>query len=325
MRLALAAAFAGTALAATQAQEFPNRSITIVVGLAAGGVTDVTTRQYAEVVSKNIGQAIVIENRPVAGGAVAAAAVQNAQPDGYTILMVVGSQFASLPAMGATGYDPLKGFAPITLLFRLPTLVVVPFDSPAKSMAELLALGKSKPGGILLGSPGAGSPGHLLAARISMGTDTPMQYVQYRGGAPVMADLVAGRVDFSLASNNSARAHIDAKKLRPLAVDAGARLPAMPDVPTLTEVGLAQYKVETGAACRRPRHSQGHCCEVELGIRQRRAKPRIDQSADRERQPDRQQFPRGDEQDRDRGSEKHGAADHGARAQGQMISRPALW
>ena len=244
MRFALAAAFAGAALATAQAQEFPNRSITIVVGLAAGGVTDVTTRQYAEVVSKNIGQSIVIENRPVAGGAVAAAAVQNAQPDGYTLLMVVGSQFASLPAIGATGYDPVKGFEPITLLFRLPTLLVVPFDSPAKSMAELLALGKSKPGGILLGSPGAGSPGHLLAARISMGTDTPMQYVQYRGGAPVMADLVAGRVDFSLASYNSARAHIDAKKSaaaggrrRLAAARAAGR--SNPD----REWGSAQYKV----------------------------------------------------------------------------------
>jgi tripartite-type tricarboxylate transporter receptor subunit TctC len=243
IRLALGAALAGAALAAAQAQEFPSRTITIVVGLAAGGVTDVTTRQYSEIVSKNIGQSIVIENRAVAGGAVAAASVQNAQPDGYTLLMVVGSQFASVPAMAATSYDPVKGFAPVTLLFRLPTLVVVPYDSPAKTMDELLALGKSKPGGILLGSPGAGSPGHLLAARISIGTNTPMQYVQYRGGAPVMADLVAGRVDFSLASYNSARAHIDARKLRPLAVDADARLPAIPDVPTLTEVGLAQYKV----------------------------------------------------------------------------------
>jgi tripartite-type tricarboxylate transporter receptor subunit TctC len=115
MRLALVAAFAGAALAAAQAQEFPTRAITIVVGIAAGGVTDVTTRQYAEVVSQNIGQPLVIENRPVAGGAVAAAGVQNAQPDGYTLLTVVGSQFASLPAMGPTGYDPVKGFAPITL------------------------------------------------------------------------------------------------------------------------------------------------------------------------------------------------------------------
>jgi hypothetical protein len=114
-------------------QDYPNRQITILVGIAAGGITDVTTRQYAAVVSKNIDQNIIIENRPVAGGAVAAAAVQSAAPDGYTLLSMVGSQFCSVPAMGPAPYDPVKGFAPISLTFRLPTLLVVPMDSPAKT------------------------------------------------------------------------------------------------------------------------------------------------------------------------------------------------
>lgn len=131
----------------------------------------------------------------------------------------------------------------MTVLFRLPTLVVVPFNSPAKSMAELLALGRSKPGGLLMGSPGAGSPGHLMAAKISRGTKTPMRFVHYRGGAPLMGDLISGRLDMSFASYNSARSNMDAKKLRPLAVDADARIPALPDVPTLKELGLGQYKV----------------------------------------------------------------------------------
>jgi tripartite-type tricarboxylate transporter receptor subunit TctC len=241
--VAFAAALTFASTGVVNAQEFPNRPLTIMIGVAAGGVTDVTTRQYAEVVSKNIGQPIVIENRPVAGGAVAAAAVQNAQPDGYTLLTVVGSQFASLPAMGATGYDPVKGFAPITLLFRLPTLIVVPYSSPATSMAELLALGRSKPGGILLGSPGAGSPGHLMAENIARGTNTPMQAVHYRGGAPLMTDLISSRLDFSFASYNSARTNIDAKNLRAIAVAADKRLSTLPDVPTLTEAGLGQYQV----------------------------------------------------------------------------------
>ena len=135
---------------------------------------------------------------------------------------MVGSQFCSVPAMGLAPYDPVKGFAPISLTFRLPTLLVVPMDSPAKTVAELLAWGKTKPGGLLLGSPGAGTPGHLLAAKIALATNTPIQYIHYRGGAPVMADLVTGRVDFSLASFNSARSNMDAKKLRALAVDAEA-------------------------------------------------------------------------------------------------------
>ncbi len=225
-----------------QAQDFPNRQITIVVGVAPGGITDTTTRIYADVVSKGFGQNVVIENRPVAGGAVAAATVQNAAPDGHTLLSVVGSQFASLPAMGPTPYDPVKGFAPVTVLFKLPTLLVVPMDSPAKTAAELLALGKTKPGGLLMGSPGAGTPGHLMAAKIALGTGTPIQYVHYRGGAPVMTDLITGRLDFSFASYPSAGTHLG-KTLRALAVDAETRLPALPDTPTLIEVGLGAYRV----------------------------------------------------------------------------------
>jgi tripartite-type tricarboxylate transporter receptor subunit TctC len=246
----LAAALAGPAPAI--GQDYPNRQITIMIGIAAGGITDVTTRQYAAVVSKNIDQNIIVENRPVAGGAVAAATVQTAAPDGYTLLSVVGSQFCSLPAMGPAPYDPVKGFAPISLTFRLPTLLVVPTDSPAKTVAELLAVGKTKPGGLLLGSPGVGTPGHLLAAKIALATHTPIQYIHYRGGAPLMADLIAGRLDFSLASFNSARSNMDGKKLRALAVNAERRLPALPDIPTLIEAGLGAYRVADWAGILAP-------------------------------------------------------------------------
>jgi hypothetical protein len=194
-------------------QDYPNRQITILVGIAAGGITDVTTRQYAALLSKNLDQNVIVENRPVAGGAVAAAAVQGAAPDGYTLLSAVGSQFCSVPAMGPAPYDPVNRFAPISLTFRLPTLLIVPMDSPANTVAELLAWGKTKPGGLLLGSPGPGTPGHLLGAKIALATNTPIQYVHYRGGAPIMADLITGRLDFSLATFNSARSNMDAKKL----------------------------------------------------------------------------------------------------------------
>jgi tripartite-type tricarboxylate transporter receptor subunit TctC len=242
IRRVLSCALAALPATALHAQDFPNRQITIEVGVAPGGITDVTTRLYAEIVSKSIGQNIIIENRPVAGGAVAAAAVQNAPADGYTLLSVVGSQFASVPAMGPAPYDPIKGFAPITLLFRLPTLLVVPADSPAKSAADLLMLGKTKPGGLLMASPGAGTPGHLMAAKIALGTNTPIQYVHYRGGAPMMADLIAGRLDFSFASYPSAGSHLG-KTLRVLAVDAEQRIPVLPDTPTMVEAGLGPYRV----------------------------------------------------------------------------------
>lgn len=251
-RLGLAAALASPSLAVAQAQEFPSRPITIMVGLAPGGITDVTARLYAEAVSGSIGQRIIIENRQGAGGAVAAAAVQNAAPDGYTLLVFSGSQHAAVPAVQSAPYDPVKGFQSITLLFDLAALLAVPVTSPANTVAELLDHGKKKPGGLLFGSPGVGTPSHLLAAKIGDATKTPMQYVHYRGGAPMMADLVTERVDFALASYTVGKGFFVEKKLKALAVDAAARLSVLPEVPTLTEAGLGQAKVASWFALAAP-------------------------------------------------------------------------
>jgi tripartite-type tricarboxylate transporter receptor subunit TctC len=240
-RLAAAAALALGSSA--QGQDYPSRPITILVGNAAGGIADVTTRIYAEVMSKNLGQKIVVENRPAGSGAVAAVATQNAPPDGHTLLTITGSAHAALPAMQPVAYDQLAGFSPITLLFRMPVLLVVPVDSPAKSVPELLELGRKKTGGLTFGSAGFGSTAHLLAAQIGRGTKTPIEFVQYRGGAPLMADLITGRVDFAFASYTSARSNMEAGRLRALAVDADRRLPATPEVPTLIEVGLARERI----------------------------------------------------------------------------------
>ncbi len=193
--------------------------------------------------SKSLNQKIVVENRPAGQGAVAAVATQNAAPDGHTLLTITGSAHAALPAMQAAPYDPVKGFTPITLLFRMPVLLVIPVDSPVKSVAELLELGRKKPGGLTFGSAGVGSTAHLLAAQIGRGTKTPITFVQYRGGAPLMADLITGRLDFAFASYTSARSNMEGGKLRALAVDAEERLPATPDVPTMIEVGLGSHRI----------------------------------------------------------------------------------
>lgn len=241
--LALAAAIVSPVMTA-QAQNFPSRPITIVVGLAPGGITDVTARIYADAVSKNIGQRVVVENRQGAGGSIGAAAVQNAAPDGYTVLIFSGSQHVAVPAMQPSApYDPIKGFAPITLLFHLATLVTVPTDLPAKNLAELWELGKKKPGGLTFGSPGVGTPSHMLAAVLARSTKTPVQYAHYRGGGPMMADLITARVDFALASYTATKGHFQAKKLRALAIDAEKRWAGMPDVPTLSELGHGNEKV----------------------------------------------------------------------------------
>jgi tripartite-type tricarboxylate transporter receptor subunit TctC len=214
-----------------------------MVGLAAGGITDVTARLYAEVVARNIGQRVTIENRPAAAGALAAAAVQNAAPDGYTVLVFSGSQHATVAAMGTAPYDPVKGFAFITLLFDSVVALVVPPDSPARTLEELFDLGRRKPGGLSMGTPGLGSPSHLLGARIALAAKAPLQSIHYRGGAPMMADVLTGRVDFAVSTLSTARPFLADRKLRALALDIAERWPPLPDVPTLAELGYGKEKV----------------------------------------------------------------------------------
>jgi tripartite-type tricarboxylate transporter receptor subunit TctC len=251
LRLAVVAALTLPWAGQAKAQDFPSRPITIVVGLAPGGITDVTARLFGDAVSKSIGQRVIVENRQGAGGALAAAAVQRAAPDGHTVLIFSGSQHAAVPALQSAPYDPLK-FQPVTLLFDIATLVVVPAESPAKTVAELLELGKKKPGGLLFGSPGVGTPSHLQAVLIAKATNTPMQYVHYRGGGAMAADLVAGRVDFALSSYTASGSQLGAGKLRALAIDASARWSKMPSVPTLAEVGLGKEKVAAWFALAAP-------------------------------------------------------------------------
>jgi tripartite-type tricarboxylate transporter receptor subunit TctC len=238
--------------ASAQAQEFPSRPITLVVGLAAGGITDVTARLYAEALSKLTGQRVIVENRTGAGGGVAAALVQNAAPDGYTLLVFSGSQHATVVAAGNTSYDPVKGFAPISFLFNSVVVLTVPTDSSVRSLQELHALGRSKPGGLTFGTPGLGSPSHLLGAKILLADNVPFETAHYRGGAPMMADLVTGRVDFSWPTLSTAGAYIADNRLRALAIDSDARWPRLPEVPTLNELGFGNQRVASWFAVAAP-------------------------------------------------------------------------
>ena len=247
----LAAALALIATGAP-AQDYPSKPVTLMVGLAAGGITDITARLYAEAVSKSIGQRVTVENKTGAGGGVAAAAVQNAPPDGYTLLVFSGSQHATVPAAGNAPYEPVKGFAPVTFLFNSVVVLTVPEDSPAKTMAQLHDLGRKKPGGLTFGTPGLGSPSHLLGAKILLADNVPFETVHYRGGAPMMADLITGRVDFSWPTLSTSRSYLAEKKLRALALDADARWAPLPDVPTLTELGYGKQKVASWFALAAP-------------------------------------------------------------------------
>jgi tripartite-type tricarboxylate transporter receptor subunit TctC len=231
------------ALWPAQADAFPSKPITIMVGLAPGGITDVTARLYAEVVARNTGQRITIENRPAAAGALAAAAVQNAVPDGTMLLVFSGSQHATVAAMGSAPYEPVKGFSFITVLFNSVVAFVVPPDSPARTLDELLDLGRKRSGGLSMGTPGLGSPSHLLGARVALAANAPLQSIHYRGGAPMLADALTGRVDFAVVTLSTSRAFLADKRLRALALDADARWSELPDVPVLAEIGYGKEKV----------------------------------------------------------------------------------
>src|SRR3977135_2368453 len=235
------AVLACAGLSAARGDDFPSNPITIMVGLAPGGITDVTAGLYAEAVSRSIGQRITIENRPAAAGALAAAAVQIARPDGTMLLVFPGSQHATVAAMGTAPYDPVKGFSFISVLFNSAVAFVVPPDSPANTLEELFELGRKRPGGLSMGTPGLGSPSHLLGARVAPAAKAPLQSIHYRGGAPMLADVLTGRVDFAVVTLSTSRSFLAEKKLRALATD--IRWSGLPGVPTRPEVGYANEKV----------------------------------------------------------------------------------
>ena len=245
---------AGLALVATgaPAQDYPSKPITLMVGLAAGGITDVTARLYAEAVSKSIGQRVTVENKTGAGGGVAAAAVQNAAPDGYTLLVFSGSQHATVPAVSNANYEPVKGFSPITYLFNSVVVLDGAGRQPGQDDEGVARAGPQEAGRLTFGTPGLGSPSHLLGAKILLADKVPLETAHYRGGAPMMADLITGRLDLAWPTLSTSRAYLADGKLRALALDADTRWAPLPDAPTLVELGFANERVASWFALAGP-------------------------------------------------------------------------
>jgi tripartite-type tricarboxylate transporter receptor subunit TctC len=231
--------FAGQA----SAEDYPQRPITFLVGLGAGGGQDINSRIYAEILSRNLGQRVVVDNRTGAGGGVAASYVQNAAPDGYTFLVVSGLQHAYVPATQPGLYEPVNGFAPVSLMFEIISTLTVPAEIPAKSVSEFLDYARKKPGGITVGAPGPGSPPHMFAALIGETTKIPVQTIQYRGSSQAMTDLATGRIDVAFPTYGLGKPFIDQKTVRPIAVAADKRWDQFPKLPTLVEAGLIKHMV----------------------------------------------------------------------------------
>jgi tripartite-type tricarboxylate transporter receptor subunit TctC len=226
------------------AQAFPSRPVTIVIPFPPGGISDNSTRVIAQKAAAGLGQPIVIENRPGAGGQIGADVVKSAKPDGHTLYLAnIGSHGINQSLYSKLSYDPMKDFEPVTILFSSPNLVVVPASSPVKSMAELIAYAKTKPGKASYGSQSIGSGGHLSGEIVKAKNGLDLVHVPYKGSAPVLTDLVAGRIDFLFDPITTALPFVKDGKLRALAITADKRSPLVPDVPTLAELGYAGYDV----------------------------------------------------------------------------------
>jgi tripartite-type tricarboxylate transporter receptor subunit TctC len=246
--LILAAVVAMSSIAANEApgELLSSRPITIVIPFTPGASADTLQRIVARKVSEDTGQIIVVESRAGGGGAIGASVVKQAAPDGHTLFQANAGTHAANPWLYATlPYDPVKDFRPITLMWTFPQLLAVPLDSPARSVADLVALAASKPGGLSFASQGTGSGGHLLGEMLKVRTGANMVHVPYRGAGPAALDLAAGRVDFFFVSYSSLLPFLQAGKVRVLAVTALQRLPAVPEAPTMQEVGFGDIRLDT--------------------------------------------------------------------------------
>ena len=228
------------------AQQFPTKSIRFLVGFAPGGSTDIVARIIAQEMSKTIGQQVVVDNRPGAGGNIAAEAATKAPPDGHTIFACTTGVFAIQPFLySKLPYDPEKGFAHITQTGSLPYIVVTHPSLPAKNIREFIAVAKARPGEINYASSGIGTASHLSAAYFASVAGLKLVHVPYKGSGQIMGDLIGGQVVMLFDQPVSSMPHVKAGKLRALAVTSAQRSPSALDVPTMSEAGLDGFDVQS--------------------------------------------------------------------------------
>src|SRR5579862_1289327 len=230
-------------LGAFAQDKFPSRTVTLTVGFAPGGGTDTAARIIAKKLSDTLGVSVVVENRAGAGGNIAAQQIATAAPDGYTISLSSVGPLTVSPAMYKDlAYDPKRDIAPITMGMVFPNVFVVNPNVPAKTLAEFVALAKAKPGELNYASSGVGGAGHLAGELFKQAAGIDMVHVPYKGGGPAMTDILGGRVTMYPAVPSTALPHIQAGKVRALAVTGPRRLPTMPDVPTVAESGYPGFE-----------------------------------------------------------------------------------
>ena len=240
----LGAAFALLAAGVAGAQSWPAKPIRWIVPFAPGGTTDILARTISDKLTIALGKPVIVENNPGAGGGVGAVQTAKAAPDGYTIMggtisthAINASLYKTLP------YDPVKDFTPITLIARVPNLLVVNPDVPAKNVKELIALMKANPSKYTFASSGNGTSQHLSGELFKSMAGVDMQHIPYKGSPAALQDVVSGQVTMTFDNITTAWPLAKAGKLRALAVTTAKRSPIAPDVPTLAEAGLAGYEI----------------------------------------------------------------------------------
>ncbi|MBM3359316.1 MAG: tripartite tricarboxylate transporter substrate binding protein [Betaproteobacteria bacterium] len=227
---------------AQQAGGYPNKAVRMIVPFPAGGTADTLARITGQKLTERWGQPVIVDNRPGAGGNIGAEALAKSAPDGYTLMMGTTALAISAGLYRKLPFDVDKDFTPVTLVASVPMILVVHPSVPAKSVRELLALAKARPGLLAFSSAGNGTPSHLAGELFRKMTGTNMIHVPYKGGAPAVIDLLAGQVSLMLDNSLSVPGHIKAGKLRALGVSSKNRSRLLPDVPTIIEAGVPGYE-----------------------------------------------------------------------------------
>lgn len=229
----------------TFAQGFPEKAVTLVVPYPAGGATDVIGRMVAEKLPAQWKQQVIVTNRPGAGTTVAAESVARAQGDGYTLYMTTAAHTISASLYGKLKYDPVKDFAPITLISTIPLVMLVNPTLPVNTLTELIKYAKAQKNGLTMASPGNGTPQHLAGELFKSKTGTPLTHVPYKGDTPMLTDLIGGQVQVAFVTLSAALPYINSGKLKPIALAHPQRVAAIPNVPTMSESGLTDFNAAT--------------------------------------------------------------------------------
>ncbi|WP_312568239.1 tripartite tricarboxylate transporter substrate binding protein [Comamonas sp.] len=239
-----AAALLATGMGAAVAQDgYPTKPLTMVVPFSAGGTTDILARIVGQALGQDLGQTIIIENKPGAGGNIGAQQAARAKADGYTLFMgTVGTHAINQALYKKLPYDPIKDFTPLSRVANVPNLLVVHPSRPYKTVKEMIEYGKKHPSEITFGSPGSGASPHVSGALFQSMTGVELTHVPYKGSAPAISDLLGNQIAVMFDNMPSAIQHVRSGKLIPIAVTTAKRSPELPNVPTIAEAGVPGYE-----------------------------------------------------------------------------------